>query len=242
MTTIADQLAKLEVSAKIELLVLDATVVGAGVYYFINETNALSAPVVWQGQAYTPYPIFASGFEQRGDGPLPRPKLRVGNVLGLMGVLTRDYSRLEGTKVVRKRTLAKYLDAVNFAGGTNPSADSTAHYPDDVWYIDRMSLRTKELCEFELASPLDLAGVMLPRRQIQTRACCWRYRSSECGYTGLPVADANDVALVLNPANPSASLALDRCGHRLKSCEMRFGAGAALPFGGFPGAGVLRNT
>jgi lambda family phage minor tail protein L len=73
MTTIADQLTRLEVSAKIELLVVDTTVVGGSVYYLVNETNALSLPVVWQGQTYTPYPIMASGFEQRGDGPLPRP-------------------------------------------------------------------------------------------------------------------------------------------------------------------------
>jgi lambda family phage minor tail protein L len=241
MTSIADQLTKLEVSSKIELLVVDATVVGGGVYYLVNETNALSQPVVWQGQTYTPYPIMASGFEQRGDGPLPRPKLRVANVLGLLGVLTRDHSRLEGSKVVRKRTLAKYLDAVNFAGGVNPSADSTAHYPDDVWYIDRMSLRTKEQVEFELASPLDLAGVMLPRRQIQARACGWKYRSPECGYTGPPVADANDVALVPDSQGVVDS-ARDSCGHRVKSCELRFGKGNELPIGCFPGAGLLRNV
>jgi lambda family phage minor tail protein L len=165
----------------------------------------------------------------------------VGNVLGLMGVLTRDHSRMEGSKVVRKRTLAKYLDAVNFSGSVNPTADSTAHYPDDVWYIDRMSLRTKEQVEFELASPLDLAGVMLPRRQIQARACCWKYRSPECGFTGTLIADANDVLLPLDPET-AAPLGQDVCGHRVKSCELRFGKGNELPFGGFPGAGLLRNV
>ncbi len=232
MSTIANDLMRLEVAAKIELLVIDTTVVGGDVYYLVNGVSAISQPVVWQGQTYTPYAVRATGFEQRGDGPMPRPKLQLGNVAGLIGALVRDHQRLEGCQVVRKRTLAKYLDAVNFAGGVNPTADSTAHYPDDVWYIDRMSVRTKMQVEFELASPLDLAGVMLPRRQIQARACCWEYRASECGYTGPPVATITDT--------PTTDAALDRCGRRLASCKLRFTGKDGLPFGGMPGAGVVR--
>ena len=48
------------------------------------------------------------------------------------------------------------------------------------------------------------------------------------------MATAADVA-TSNPAQ-------DSCGHRLASCKMRFGATAELPFGGFPGAGIARNT
>src|SRR6185436_7754424 len=35
-------------------------------------------------------------------------------------------------------------------------------------------------------------GVMLPRRQIIQNICTWRYRGSECGYTGAPLWDGND--------------------------------------------------
>jgi lambda family phage minor tail protein L len=231
--SIAQDITQLEVSGKIELLVIDTTTVGGLVYRFVNGTNALSQAVVWQGQTYQPFPIEATGFEVQSSGPMPRPKLVVSNVLSLIGALIRDFKRLEGCKVTRKRTLIKYLDAVNFPGGINPTADPAAEYPDDIYYIDRVASRNKTRVQWDLASPLDLAGVQLPRRQIHARLCTWAYRSSDCGYAGGAVATADDVA--------TGNLALDSCGHRLASCKLRFGQYAELPFGGFPGAGILRN-
>jgi lambda family phage minor tail protein L len=232
--SIAQDLTQLEVSGKIELLVIDAASVGGQIYYFVNGINALLQPVVWQGQVYQPFPIEATGFDLQSTGPMPRPKLSASNVLSLIGVLIRDYKRLEGCKVVRKRTLIKYLDAVNFPGSINPTADPNAFYPDDIYFIDRVLSRNKTQVQWELASPMDVAGVQLPRRPIQARACWWGYRSTECGYTGGAVATADDT--------PTSTPALDSCGHRLSSCKLRFGAYAELPFGGFPGAGIIRNA
>lgn len=73
---------------------------------------------------------------------------------------------------------------------------------------------------------------MLPRRQCVQNVCPWQYRSAECGYTGGAVADKNDQA--------TTDVAQDRCGKRLTSCRLRFGAFAELPFGGFPGCGLVR--
>jgi hypothetical protein len=39
---------------------------------------------------------------------------------------------------------------------------------------------------------MDLEGLQLPRRVITQNHCLWRYRSSECGYTGAPVFNSND--------------------------------------------------
>lgn len=232
--SIAHDISRLEVSSRIELFELDTTVVGGDVYYFVNESNELSQPVVWQGVEYNPFPIEASGFETRHDGPLPRPTLKVASGFGLIGALVRQYRRLELCKLVRRQTLVKYLDAVNFEGGVNDDADPTSHWPDDTWYIDRLASRNKHGVMWELASPLDLPGVQLPARQVIAGACGWAYRSSECGYAGGPVAKADDTAT----SNP----ALDACGKRLASCVLRFGVGAELPFGGFPGCGVIRNV
>ena len=88
------------------------------------------------------------------------------------------------------------------------------------------------MVEFELAASFDLEGVTLPRRQIVQNVCPWRYRGSECGYTGTAYLDANDQAV--------ASSSLDVCGKRLSSCKARFGQNAELPFGGFPAAGLIR--
>jgi len=231
----AAELVKLTHSAVIELFVLDATTLGGMVYRFHAGTNALRTSVIWQGQAYLPWPIDASGFEVASTGPATRPRMRVSNYLGMVGALNRDYGNLEGAKIVRKRTLQRFLDAANFPGGVNATADAQAGYPDDVWYIDRLAYQDGNVAEYELSSPLDLTGVRIPARQVIARVCGWGYRSAECGYAGGAVADANDVA--------TTSMAVDQCGHRIASCKLRFpGRTAQLPFGGFPGAGVLRQV
>lgn len=230
--TITSEIQKLEPSAIIELFVLDATAFGGDVLRFHAGTNGLRQNLVWQGQTYTAFPVRASGFDMSGNGQLPRPKLQVANVTGAITLLVLTYDDLLGAKITRKRTLAKYLDAANFPGGTNPSADATAEFPDDVFFIDRKVTETRDIVEFELAAAFDVAGVQLPRRQIIQNVCVWRYRGGECGYTGTSYFDAND--------DPVGSAGLDVCGKRLSSCKARFGANNPLPFGSFPAAGLTR--
>jgi len=219
--------------AIIELFEVDATALGGTLYRFHAGTNQLRASIVWNGNTYAPMPIEATGFEFTGKGKLPRPSLKMQNVDGVIGALADAYDDLIGTTVTRKRTLAKYLDAVNFPGGINPTADPTAAFPDDLYVINRKTSHTKLSIEFELASSLDITGVRLPRRQIVQHVCTWVYRSAECSYAGGAVATINDV--------PTAVLADDACGKRVQSCKMRFGANAILPYGGFVGAGVVQR-
>ncbi|QBC44466.1 phage minor tail protein L [Iodobacter fluviatilis] len=218
--------------AHIELFELDMTQIGGDVVRFHAGTNALTQPVVWKGQQYAPYPVEATGFAASNKGAMPRPSLKVANVVGLMSALAGDHNDLLGCKVTRRRTLAQYLDTVNFPDGVNPSADPSQEFPPEIWMIDRKALETPELIEFELASPMDLMGQQLPARQIVQNCCTWRYRGSECGYTGGPVADINDLA--------TTDSVKDQCGKRLASCKLRFGANSELPYGGYPAAGLLR--
>ena len=230
--TIQQDLQKLQAMQLIELFELDATTAGGTLVRFHNGTNGLNSAVTWQGLIYTPFPVEASGFEFTGRGQLPRPTLRVANATGLMGALVRSYQDLVGSKLTRRRTLMKYLDAVNFSGGTNPTADPTAYLPDDVFYIDRKASENKIQIEFELAAAFDVSGVTLPRRYVVQNVCPWKYRGGECGYTGTTHFNSNDA--------PVGTLALDVCGKRLSSCKARFGQYAELPFGGFPAAGLVR--
>lgn len=259
MTTpleITSEIQKLAVSAVIELFELDATAIGDSVYRFHAGTNGLSNDVVFGGLTYTRFPIEAEGFEISGNGQLPRPKLRVANVSGAISFLVLTFGDLIGAKLTRRRTLAKYLDAVNFpypndsaeslvldfisgsyANDTldlvrNPDADPDAQFPEDIFFIDRKSVENRNLVEFELSASFDVAGVQLPRRQIIQNVCPWVYRGGECGYTGTSYFDTND--------QPVGALGLDRCGKRLNSCEIRFGTNAPLPFGGFPSAGLIK--
>lgn len=228
---ITSQIQSLEPTAVIELYTVDLTALGGSVLYFHAGTNELKENIVWQGQTYIRYPIEVEGFEINGQGTLPRPKLRVSNVLSTVTTLLLLYDDLAGAIVTRKRTLRKFLDAVNFDGG-NADADSAAEFPDDIYYIDRKTVENREVCEFELASVLDLAGVELPRRQIVSNLCTWRYRGGECGYTDTRYFKADD--------SETTDSTLDVCGKRLSSCKVRFGSATDLPFGGFPGANLKR--
>lgn len=223
---------KLAASAIIELFVLDSTAQGGIVSRFHCGTNELLASVTWQGDQYAPVPLKITGFEFSGGGKLPRPRMQIANTGGLISAMVLQYGDLLGAKLTRKRTLLKYLDAVNFTGGVNPDADPAAEFPDDVYFVDRKSTENKLMVEFELAPAFDVRGVKLPRRQIVQNVCPWVYRSAECSYAGGAVAKIDDT--------PTAVLGEDKCGKRLASCELRFGENAQLPYGGFPAAGLVR--
>lgn len=226
------EIQKLDPSSIVELFILDATALGGDIFYFHAGTNGLRSNVIWQGQEYVRFPIEVNGFEISGQGSLPRPKLRVSNALGAISVLLLNYNDLIGSTFTRKRTHAKFLDAINFSGG-NADADPSAEYPDDIFIVDRKSSENYQAVEFELASIMDLAGVQLPRRQVIQNLCPWKYRGGECGYTGTDYFTADDVS--------TSDSSLDVCGKRVSSCKKRFGETSELPFGGFPGAGLTRT-
>ena len=210
-------------SAIIELFQLELNAAQHGVnetYYFHAGVNATGSngDIVWSGQAYLAFPIEADGFEYSGQGQLPRPKLRVSNVFGtITAIILTLPSGIEGAKVTRIRTLARYIDAVNFPGGVNPygTPDPTAEFPREIYYIDRKAVETRDVIEFELAAVFDLIGVRAPKRQCISNICQWEYRGPECGYTGNAYFNTNN--------QPVPTLAEDACGKQLSSCELRFG-------------------
>jgi len=235
MTVPVSELQSIAPSAIIELfeLQLNTAIQGSStIYRFHAGTNATgtNGNVVWAGNTYQAFPIEAEGFEYSGNGQLPRPKIRVSNILGTITAIILT-TPLEGAKVTRIRTMARYLDAVNFSGGTNPygTPDPTAEFPREVYYIDRKSAETRDVVEFELAAAFDLVGVRAPKRQCISNICQWVYRSAECSYTGTSYFTENDVATTVSN---------DVCGKRLSSCKARFGSTAQLPFGSYPGVGT----
>ena len=161
-------------SAIIELftLTLDSSLHGSATVYRFHAGTNLNAngKIVWAGNEYLRFPIQASGFAfQRGQ--LPRPKIIISNATGLISSIllsvneTTAGNDLTGATVTRIRTLAKFIDAVNFADGTNATADPNAEFPQEIYSIDRKSTENREVVEFELAAPTDLAGVRIPKRQ-----------------------------------------------------------------------------
>lgn len=134
--------------------------------------------IYWQGEEYSLRPIQAEGFEMTGQGAQPMPTLFVGNVGWFITALVLYVEDLVGAKLIRHRTLGKYLDG-------QPEADPEKDLPPDIWYVERKAAENNEIVEFELASALDVAGVQLPRRHIVANVCWWLscggYRGPYCG-------------------------------------------------------------
>ena len=171
---------KINPSAIIELftLQLDNSLHGATTTYRFHSGSNLNAngEIVWAGNAYQRFPIEANGFAyQRGQ--IPRPKLVVSNALGTISAIlltvnqTTTGNDLTGATVTRIRTMARFLDAVNFPGSSNPlgTPDPTAEFKRQIYVIDRKATENREVVEFELAGAIDMAGVRAPKRQC-TRA------------------------------------------------------------------------
>jgi len=184
-----EDLAGFAPSAIIELfeVTLDATLHGStDVYRFHAGCNAnVTGNIVWNGNPYIRIPVMAEGFDYTSTGSLPRPTLTVANLDSSISALlllvnaTTPGNDLIGAQVKRIRTLKKYIDG-------ETAADPHAKFPDEIWFIDRKAAENRDTVQFELASKLDMAGVMLPRRQLVANICQWQYKSTECSYT--PVA------------------------------------------------------
>lgn len=205
MTTIITELQSLSPSAIIELFQLYtyANLHGStNTYYFHSGVNSRLFPgaVVWNGTKYEAFPIQATGFEYSGTGTLPRPTLTVSNLFSTITSIllsindTNPGNDLIGAKLVRIRTCARYLDAVNFENNQNPygTPDPTAEMPREIYYVDRKVSENRDAVQFELTSSLDLIGVRLPGRQCISSVCQWVYRGAECGYSGAAGFDEND--------------------------------------------------
>ena len=166
-------------SAIIELftLQLSTSLHGSNDIFRFHAGSSLNAngEIVWKGDSYLRFPMQVTGFAFQ-KGQLPRPKMTVSNAgiipgTGIISAIllsvneTTTGNDLTGAVVTRIRTLAKFIDAVNFADNTNATADPNAEFPQEIYSIDRKSAENREVVEFELAAPTDLAGVRIPGRQ-----------------------------------------------------------------------------
>ena len=192
-------------TAIIELfqLHLSTTLHGSNdIHYFHNGSSTNDAAAIkFNSQIYQRLPIEATGFEYKvgQTGTLPRPTLRVSNLFGTITSILNSVNEttagndLTGAKVVRIRTLERFIDTVNFGtfgflsaedtiddgitgedgstfrmeNASNPhgTPDSSYELPQEIYFVDRKASENRQICEFELASALDLAGVRLPKRQ-----------------------------------------------------------------------------
>lgn len=194
-------------------------------YRFHNGLNQGRTNIWWQGNEYQAYPIKADGFEISGQGPSNRPTLTVSNLYGLVTGIVAHFGQGVGAKVTRRLVYAEHLDAKNFPGGVNPSADPNQEVRS-YYIIEQLKSLDDQQATFEIASPAETDNAKIPLLMITSDTCIWQYRSAQCGYTGGAVADEFD--------KPTNDLKKDKCSHCIRGCKLRFGDNAILPFGGFP--------
>lgn len=241
--TVRQDVERLAPMAMVEMFILDATerYPGKPILRWHPGTQVDQDSIVWQGVTYTAYPAQVEGIDEQSQGKLPRPTVRASNIGGQLGAFfNQRVVHPDGSvhyedaglkaKLTRKRTLGKYLDAVNFPGG-NPNADPDSYFDDDVFFLARRTVMNPIFIEYEAAVAFDVEGIMLPRRQVIASTCMWVYRSTECSYAGPPVTDP-----VLGP--PIGGV--DRCGKTLASCKARFGQNGVLPTSAFPASLLAR--
>jgi len=259
---LAEELLKLAPTAIIDLFEVELTLAVNGVDETLRYhagTNGLTESLKFDGNTYSAVPVEIDGFEFSSKGALPRPTMRVANVNNAISNLIALRNPL-AAKVRRIRTFAKFIDTTNFSAGSlfspdqdvedvlvtegsdsfimetfNDTSDPQAKIVE-TWYIDRIASENQQFVEFELAPKLDLTNVALPRRTVE-EFCPWKYRKTECGYSGdscftvddIPIPESDKVVV-------NGVVTNDICGKRVSSCQARFGQNAELPFGGFYGA------
>lgn len=193
--------------------------------------NIIVRDIIWQGQAYSPIAIQSDGLELRGDGKASMPNLAIANTLnginGAMSALCLQLSDFAGAKLTVITTLAKYLDAANFASG-NPQARN--EYKKQVWFVEQKTAENASQVTFELSNPVDFEGMKIPCREI-TNYCHWavcgRYRQDPCLYSGS--------AMFTKDGKPTDNPSLDYCGGSLADCKLRDNTAR---FGGFPSSSL----
>ncbi|EIG25230.1 phage minor tail protein L [Haemophilus paraphrohaemolyticus] len=225
------ELAKLEQTALLDLFEVDMQQLTGKdgnrgeLFRFYAGTNELTQPIIWQGNRYTPFGVKAEGFEMSGQGASNRPTLTVVNFDGFVTTLSNNFEQCLGAIVRRRQVYAQFLDAANFKEGNrnaDPQQERVSYY-----LIEQLTTLTQDIATFTLALPTETDNALINKRTILV-TCPWVYRSTECGYTGNPVADEKD--------QPTTDPKKDKCSGCLRGCQLR---NNTLNYGGFIGVNKL---
>lgn len=229
----------------ITLIEVDATKFGGQIYRMHSE-NVRYTPeelleaqktgvlppkeIIFRGNAYGARPFGISGIGFTGNGKAEKPKLTLSNLDSRISAMIRSYNGMMQAKVTIWITAAELMDE---AGNVEDGA-----YRKLVYYVERPSMVNKSIAEFELTSPYDMDGIMIPARITQS-VCYWAqrnwYRSGKgCGYNGNRMFDKDN--------KPVTDPSLDRCAGTVTACKLRFGESNPLDFGGAAVASLVRRN
>lgn len=229
----------------ITLIEIDGTKFGANIYRMHAENLQYTAEelmiaqqtgvlppkeIVFQGEVYGARPFGITGIGFTSNGKADKPQLTLSNLDSQVSAMIRSYNGMMQAKVTIWITSADFLQA---DGSVAPGA-----YRKLVYYIERPSYCNKTIARFDLTSPYDMDGIMIPPR-ISQSVCYWAqrgwYRSGKgCGYNGALMFDKDN--------NPVSDPAQDYCAGTATACKIRFGIDQELDFGGCAVASLLRRN
>ena len=127
------------------------------------------ADITYDGITYTKFPIKHAGTEETSSGQIDKVTVSIANVNRLIQAYLELYD-WGGLKVTI--TLA----------WSNQLSDTDANIKF-VYYIDSYSA-SQETVEFTLTSKLDILDAQLPYGKYNRNYCRWKFKSTECGYSG----------------------------------------------------------
>lgn len=142
---------------------------------------------------YLAIPIEISGIAAEASGPMARPTLSVANIPVLARTLvsdgdgTADETLMENiisaegiesnvdlldSRITYRKTLLSYAYASTDTAPSTPPVE----FPTETYLIDRVGQENQLSVQFELASPFDIEGVVVPGRIVVGKYCPWRYQ------------------------------------------------------------------
>ena len=230
----------------ITLIEVDGSKFGAQVYRFHGENIAFTPEeilaatqpggslkpktIMFQGNEYGARPFGISGINFNGNGKAGKVQLTLSNIDSQVSALIRSYNGMMQARVTIWITQKDLLDE----NGNVASGD----FRKLVYFIESPNFVDNSIARFELTSPYDMDGIMIPARITQS-VCYWAqrgwYRSGRgCGYNGNRYFDKDN--------NQVSDPSQDVCAGTATACKLRFGDDQELDFGGCAVASLDRRN
>lgn len=230
----------------VTLVQVDGRKFGAQVYNFHSENiqytpeeimkavNGGTLPpknIIFKGIEFGARPFGVSGISFDGSGKAGKPQLTISNLDSKISAMIRSYNGMMQAQV---KFLIFPKDLLQKDGTIAEGA-----FRRLIYYVERPNYVDQSLARFDLTSPYDMDGIMIPSRTTQS-VCYWAqrgwYKSGKgCSYDGRNGWFDKD-------NNPVDDPALDFCPGTVTACKLRFGENAPLDFGGAAVASLARKN
>lgn len=125
--------------------------------------------ITFDGITYSRFPISHEQIGENTQGEIDVVRVIVSNITRLIQGYLELYD-FRGKKVTIKTVFANQL------------GDSDV-YLNSIYYIDSYSANQDKVT-FELTSKFDVLDLELPARRYSRNYCAWKFKSTECGYSG----------------------------------------------------------